>query len=60
MVWSTTMSRKWECVFCEKRKYGIRTILSFINRIDNKTEIVIRAFYYIALDKLKRSDVNLV
>lgn len=43
-----------------KTEIWYKNYINFINRIDNQTEIVIRAFYYIALDKLKRSDVNLV
>lgn len=55
------MSINWEkCVLCQTWKYSIRNILSCITRAENKTEIVIRAFYYIALDKWQRSDVNLV
>lgn len=41
-------------------KIQYKNILSCITRAENKTEIVIRAFYYIALDKWQRSDVNLV
>lgn len=32
-------------------KIQYKNILSCITRAENKTEIVIRAFYYIALDK---------